>query len=233
VGGIFLVSLPVLLASPQGEKGETYMFTAELIEELKRAEVRTDVYMTPSMSFAACGGCLTCETKGECIVKDDIQILQDSMLLAPGFILATPVYLMGPPGRLKCLLDRFWPWSLRPQLFGKYAALVVTAGSFGALDVSEYLAAILESWGYQVLTSIPILVKSRDTVEQRKKGLLESRLMSRRLVETIEKKKKITLSSAGKRLVKNIWGFIRDNQQEFANSYTYWQENDIANKFGI
>ncbi len=233
MGGIFVVSLPVLLASPQGEKSETYMFTSELIEELKRAEVRTEVYMTPSMSFAACGGCLTCETKGECIVKDDIQPLQESMLLAPGFVLATPVYLMGPPGRLKCLLDRFWPWSLRPQLFGKYAALLVTAGSYGALDVSEYLTAILESWGYHVLDPIPILVKSSDAVEQRKKGLLETRLVSRRLVETIEKKKKIGLSSAGKRMAKNIWGMIRDNQQEFANSYAYWQENNIAKQFGI
>ena len=228
-----MVSIPLLMASPQGEKSDTYLIATSLLEELTRVGFRTKVVLTSSMTFAACGGCLACEKTDDCIVKDDVQTLQESLLLSPGFMLATPVYLMAPPGRLKCLLDRFWPWSLRPRLFGKYAALLVTAGSFGALSVSEYLTAVLESWGYQVVTSLTTLVKTRDAAEKRKKALVDSRLLGRRLIEAIEKKKRISLSSQGKRLVSNIWGMIQDNQEEFNLSYTYWQENDIVKKFGI
>ncbi len=228
-----MVSIPVLISSPQGEKSETYELTSEMLEELTRVGFRTKVVLTPSMSFAACGGCLACEKNDDCIVKDDVQTFQESLLISPGIVLATPVYLMGPPGRLKCLLDRFWPWSLRPRLFGKYAALLVTAGSFGALKVSEYLTAILESWGYRVVSSVTSLVKTRDAAAKRKKTLVDSRLLGRRLIGAIEKKKRIGLSSQGKRLVSNIWGMIQDNKDEFALSYTYWQENDIANKFGL
>ena len=185
------------------------------------------------MSFAACGGCFVCETNDECIVNDDVQTFQESLLMAPGFILATPVYLMGPPGRLKCLLDRFWPWTLRPRLFGKYAGILTVAASFGALDVSGYLTAILESWGYGVVSTATVLLKTRDAASKRKKRLVDSRLLGKGLAEAIEKKKQVGLSSEGKRYVSNIWGMIRDNQDEFALSYKYWQENEIAKKFRI
>lgn len=230
---VIVVSIPILIASPQGEKGETTEVANELIEELRRVGFRTKVITTPGLSFAACGGCLACETKDECIVKDDIQKLQESLILSPGFVLATPVYLMGPPGRLKCLLDRFWPWSLRPRLFGKYAALIVTSASFGALDVAEYLGAVIESWGYQVVNSITTTSMARDATSKRKKALIDSRLLGRRLVEAIEKKKRIGISSRGKRFVSNIWGLLQDNQEHFATSYAYWQKEQIAKKFGI
>jgi multimeric flavodoxin WrbA len=228
-----MVSIPVLVASPQGEKSEAHEFLDETIEELNRGGFRTKTILTPNMSFAACGGCFTCETNDECIVKDDVQTFQESLLMAPGFILTTPVYLMGPPGRLKCLLDRFWPWTLRPRLFGKYAGILTVAASFGALDVSRYLTAILESWGYGVVSTATALVKTRDTASKRKKRLVDSRLLGKRLAEAIEKKKQVGLSPEGKRYVSNIWGMIRDNQDEFAQSYKYWQENDIAKKFRI
>ncbi|MHA2428215.1 MAG: flavodoxin family protein [Candidatus Hermodarchaeia archaeon] len=228
-----MVSIPVLVASPQGEKSETHEFLNETFEELNRGGFRTKTIFTPSMSFAACGGCFACETNDECIVKDDVQTFQESLLMAPGFILATPVYLMGPPGRLKCLLDRFWPWTLRPRLFGKYAGILTIAASFGALDVSRYLNAILESWGYGVVSTATALLKTRDAASKRKKRLVDSRLLGKRLAEAIEKKKQVGLSPEGKRYVSNIWGMIRDNQDEFALTYKYWQENDIAKKFRI
>jgi multimeric flavodoxin WrbA len=205
----------------------------ETIEELHRGGFRTKIILTPNMNFAACGGCLACEPNDECIVKDDVQKFQESLLLAPGFILATPVYLMGPPGRLKCLLDRFWPWTLRPRLFGKYAGVLAVAASFGALDVSGYLTTVLESWGYGVVSTANALVKTRDAESKRKKRLVDCRLLGKRLAEAIEKKKQVALSPQGKRYVSNIWGMIQDNKDEFAMSYAYWQENDIKKKFRI
>ncbi len=228
-----MVSIPILIASPQGESGETFQVTTELIDELNRVGFRTNVFLTPSLNFAACGGCLACEKDDDCIVNDDIQNFQEKLLISPGFVMATPVYLMGPPGRLKCLLDRFWPWTLRPQLFGKYAAVLVTAASFGALNVAEYLTAIIESWGCRVVNSTTVTLKTPNAASKRKKIILDCRLLSRRLTEAIEKKKRIGLSSLGKQFISNIWGLIRDNPDEYKLSFDYWQENDIARSFGL
>jgi multimeric flavodoxin WrbA len=228
-----MVSVPVLVASPQGEKGETAIITNEFIEELSRVGFRSKIMYTPKMSFAACGGCQACEPKGICIVKDAIQDLQASIISSPGFILATPVYLMGPPGRLKCLLDRFWPWTLRPQLFGKYATLLVTAANFGALQVADYLTSVLESWGLRVVNPLTTLVMTKDKAGERKKALVNARLLARRFVEILEKKKRVSLSSDGKRLISQIWGLIQDNRDRFQATYEFWQANDVPKQFGI
>jgi multimeric flavodoxin WrbA len=233
LGVIILVSIPVLVASPQGEKGETTNITNEFIEELSRVGVRSQVLYTPKMSFAACGGCLACEPKGVCIVKDDIQDFQANIVSSPGLVIATPVYLMGPPGRLKCLLDRFWPWTLRPQLFGKYATLIITAGNFGASKVADYLTAILESWGLRVINPLTTSVMAKDKAGERKKALVNSRLLARRFVETIEKKKRVSLSSEGKRLISHVWGLIQNNLDQFQASYDFWKANDVVKQFGI
>lgn len=228
-----MVSVPVVVASPQGEKGETASIAAEFIEELSRVGFRSKVLYTPKMSFAACGGCLACEPKGVCIVKDDIQDLQASIVSSPGLVIATPVYLQGPPGRLKCLLDRFWPWTLRPQLFGKYATLLVTTGNFGAKKVADYLAAVLESWGLRVVSPMVTSVMAKDKAGERKKALVNSRLLARRFVETIEKKKRLGLSSEGKRYVSQLWNMIQENLDQFQASFDYWQANEIVQQFGI
>jgi multimeric flavodoxin WrbA len=230
---IHVVNIPILLASPQGVKGQTAEVIKDLIEEIHHAGFQTKIITTPDLSFAACGGCLACESTDECVVKDDIQTFQKSLLTSPGFILATPVYLMGPPGRLKCLLDRFWFWMLRPRLFGKYAAVVVTSVSFGAESLSEYLSAILESWGFGVVKPVAATVPTEDDVETRKKNILNNRLLGRRLLEAIEKKKRIKLSLSGKQLVKDIWRLIQDNKDRFQRSYSYWQEKNMAKQFGI
>lgn len=223
----------VIIASPQGKKSETGDLATVTVEQLQQIGFRTPIIYTAELTFAACGGCLACETEDECIVKDDIQKIQQQIETASGLLLASPVYLSGPPGRLKCLLDRFWPYSLRPRLFGRYAGVIVTSGSFGALNVAEYLTAIIESWGIRVLEPVTTTLLTRDASERRKKTVIESRLLGRRMAEAIQKKKRIGMSTRGKKLIRNLWGLIQDNQERFKKSYNYWQEHEITKKFGF
>jgi multimeric flavodoxin WrbA len=230
---VIAVSVTVLLASPQDKKGETGSFAEEMIQELHRAETRTTVVNLSELSFAACGGCLACEREDDCIVHDDVQKFQEQLLTSQGLILTSPVYLLGPPGRLKCLLDRLWVWALRPRLFDKYAGVLVVSGSYGALDVAGYLTAVLESFGMQVIDSIAGSLLTPSRAEVRKRMLLEARLLSRRIAEAIKTPKRFPLSSGGKTMVTRIWALIRDNKEAFTRSYNYWRENGIAKKFGI
>jgi multimeric flavodoxin WrbA len=227
------VIVTVLIATPQGKKGETTKLANETIEELHRRGFRTNIFATSKMSFAACGGCQACEPKDQCIVQDDIQTLQDAIMNSTGFILATPVYLLGPPGRLKCLLDRFWPWTLRPRLFDKFAGVMVVSGSFGTLDVANYLTGILESWGLSVVGSAESSLMTKDAVNRRKKMLIDCRLLGRRIVEAIGKKKRVGLSTKGKEYIKAVWGLIQDNKDKFSGAYQYWLDNNITKQFGI
>lgn len=227
------MNVPILIGSPHGKRSETAVALSETARELDRAGFRTKIFATAELSFAACAGCLECESTDECIVQDDIRMLQQQFLKASGLILASPVYIIGPPGRLKCLLDRFWYWMLRPRLFGKYAAVVVDSTSFGNVEVANYLTSILESWGMQVISPPILTPKIPDDSERRKKMLIDCRLLGRRLAETIQKKKKIRLSSQGKKLINSIWNLIQENKDKYTRSHRYWIENNILKQFGL
>jgi multimeric flavodoxin WrbA len=231
--GLVALGVLILLGSPQGTKGESGQFAEEIIEELHRADTHTTVVNVSELSFAACGGCLACEKEDDCIAHDDVQKFQEQVLSSEGLILTTPVYLMGPPGRLKCLLDRLWVWALRPRLFDKYAGVVVVSGSYGALDVAAYMTGVLESFGMQVIDSVAGSLMTPSRAEVRKRMLIDARLLSRRIAEAISSHKHFPISSTGKTMATRTWNLIRDNKETFAKSYDYWRENAIANKFGI
>ena len=59
------------------------------------------------------GGCIACEychTKGggECIQKDDMNVIYDALKEADMLVIASPIYYHGLSGQLKCAIDRFY-----------------------------------------------------------------------------------------------------------------------------
>jgi len=227
------VAVLILLASPRGDRSQTQEGINELILEIERRGFRTKVIKTAELSFAACSGCGACEEQDDCVVQDDVQKLLQQMLEARGFVLASPVYLEAPTGRLKCLLDRFWPWILRPRLFGKYAGVVVTTGNFGGEAVARYLTAVLEAMGVRVVGSVIGRTMNPDRSSRRKRMLIDCRLLGRRLAEAIQTKKEIRISSQGKRFVTNLWKMIQANPDQFPRSLSYWKEEGVPERFGI
>lgn len=53
-----------------------------------------------------CDGCLACMKTGECIIKDDMQSVYEDLAAADILLVAGPIYFMGLPCRLKCVIDR-------------------------------------------------------------------------------------------------------------------------------
>lgn len=83
-----------------------------------------------------CLGCRYCETKGECIQKDDFQKLYQELESADFLIIATPIFFLGIPGHSKAMIDRFQTYWSRKYLLGKpplrenrKALVLLTAGS--------------------------------------------------------------------------------------------------------
>ena len=56
-----------------------------------------------------CIGCLTCQTKGTCVLKDDVAEIMDKVKNAEVIVFATPIYYYELSGQLKTLLDRLNP----------------------------------------------------------------------------------------------------------------------------
>lgn len=59
-----------------------------------------------------CGGCFSSKANGgngRCIKKDDLQFVDEELMNSDAIIVAAPVYVLGPTGLLKIVIDRFGP----------------------------------------------------------------------------------------------------------------------------
>ena len=56
-----------------------------------------------------CIGCLACQTKGACVLKDDVAEIMEKVLAAEVIVYATPIYYYEMSGQMKTLLDRLNP----------------------------------------------------------------------------------------------------------------------------
>lgn len=53
-----------------------------------------------------CIGCLACQSRGECVIKDDAHAIEQSVLNADVVAFSTPIYYYEMSGQMKTLLDR-------------------------------------------------------------------------------------------------------------------------------
>lgn len=56
-----------------------------------------------------CIGCLACQSKGSCVLKDDVVDIMDKVKNAEVIVYATPIYYYEMSGQMKTLLDRLNP----------------------------------------------------------------------------------------------------------------------------
>ena len=56
-----------------------------------------------------CIGCLACQTKGSCVLKDDVAEIMAKVKDAEVIVYATPIYYYEMAGQMKTLLDRLNP----------------------------------------------------------------------------------------------------------------------------
>ena len=56
-----------------------------------------------------CIGCLACQTKGNCVLKDDVAEIMVKVKDAEVIVYATPIYYYEMAGQMKTLLDRLNP----------------------------------------------------------------------------------------------------------------------------
>ena len=94
----------ILNGSPR-KQGNSATLAEHLAGAMENATVtRRDLYF---MQYKGCMGCMACRKKREsCILEDDLTPVLREMHEADVVIFATPNYNGGPPGEMKCLIDR-------------------------------------------------------------------------------------------------------------------------------
>ena len=127
-----------VVCSPRKE-GNTEILVKEALEAAKAAGAQTEMLLVADMTIAPCDGCLACVATGECIIKDDMQIVYKKFKEADGILFGTPVYFLNVTAQAKAVIDRTLCLYLNKILKDKVAAPIVAVRRVGGGEVVSIL----------------------------------------------------------------------------------------------
>lgn len=97
--------------SPRSEKGCTNIMVEGLLTGAKQAGAKIEHIFLAKKNIRFCLGCQSCIffNHGECVIKDDMQLLKNKFIESDIVIIATPVYIDDMTSIMKNFIDRLFP----------------------------------------------------------------------------------------------------------------------------
>lgn len=97
-----------LIASPRKE-GNTAWIVNKILEGAKEQGAETQPWYLSDLDIKPCRGCWACH-KGDqgCVIKDDMQKLNDAIDHADAIVFGSPVYMMQMSAQAKIFVDRMF-----------------------------------------------------------------------------------------------------------------------------
>ena len=72
-------------------------------------EVEVQKYYLSDMNINGCKGCFYCRKNENCIIRDDMDMLIESIKRADKVIISIPIFMFQASGNIKLMLDRLYP----------------------------------------------------------------------------------------------------------------------------
>ena len=94
-----------ITSSPR-RNGNSETLLDRALASMKGRNIVVKKVILANLHISPCNGCLACMKTGECIIKDDMQAVYEDLVAADTLLVACPIYFMGLPCQLKCVIDR-------------------------------------------------------------------------------------------------------------------------------
>lgn len=156
------MKLLLINGSPK-RNSTTFQIVKKVVEEMKAIDslIESEEIYLCDADLAMCKGCYQCLSLGEnrCPLKDDRELLEQKLTEADAVIFSSPVYVANVSALFKNFVDRFAYLCHRPRFHGKKAMVVCSAGSDGAGIVNILLTIAVETWGFDVVQKLGVLIR--------------------------------------------------------------------------
>ena len=96
----------LVISSSLHNKSNSETLAQEFAKGAAEAGNKVDFVSLRGKKIAFCTGCLACQKKGKCAIKDDANAITEKMKNAEVIVFATPIYYYEMSGQLKTMLDR-------------------------------------------------------------------------------------------------------------------------------
>lgn len=105
----------IINGSLKGEASHSYMVASRFARGIEAtADAQTEVIKLKNMNISHCVGCFGCwkVTPGQCVIRDDMDIIRDKIMESDNIILSFPLYFFGVSSKMKTMLDRLLPFKM-------------------------------------------------------------------------------------------------------------------------
>lgn len=105
----------IINGSLKGEASHSYMVASRFARGIEAtADAQTEVIELKNMNISHCVGCFGCwkVTPGQCVIRDDMDIVRDKIMESDNIILSFPLYFFGVSSKMKTMLDRLLPFKM-------------------------------------------------------------------------------------------------------------------------
>jgi multimeric flavodoxin WrbA len=94
-----------IMGSPR-VKGNTDLLLAEALKGAQSQQAEVEKLVVDKMKITPCREYYGCLKDGNCVIRDDMDIIYPKLLEADGIIVASPMFFYGVTAQLKALIDR-------------------------------------------------------------------------------------------------------------------------------
>lgn len=115
-----------VLTGSHNLNGTSNTLVDEFIKGATISGHKIERYNTAHLNINACTGCNHCGMDGECVFKDDMTEILDSVENSDMILFASPVYYFAMTAPLKATIDRFYSRTMRISNKGLKTALITT-----------------------------------------------------------------------------------------------------------
>lgn len=193
------------IISSMNKNGNTATLVREILRGAQENGVEIEEIFLPEKNIEFCRGCQKCMSESRCCLQDDYEDVRAKIMEADGIVISSPTYAAAPGAILKNLIDRLgvFEYSTSAVFGGKYVISVSTAASFGAKNVTDYLAGVAGSSlmrkGY-ITGKLAVHLKSK-TVKEMPDVMEKALLLGKKITDDIQKGKSYPLQNFPTRLI--------------------------------
>jgi len=142
-----MATIVVISGSPR-KNGNTEQLADAFIKGANEAGNHVEKFHVSDYKISGCLGCQYCQKhEGQCVQKDDMQIIYDALYRADVIVFATPLYWAGMSGQIKLVIDRLYASAARPFPISS-AVLLMPFGATSPSDTDAVVAQYHEMLRY-------------------------------------------------------------------------------------
>ena len=134
----------VILSTSPRKNSNSNALAEEFAKGAKEAGNEVEIISVIGKKIEFCRGCFACQKTGQCVIKDDVNEIEQKVQEADVIVWATPIYYYEMSGQMKVLIDRLNPMFTKDYKFRDVYLLSVAAEDEDYVD--EKAAGGVQGW---------------------------------------------------------------------------------------